>query len=126
MDAKRFEPGTHNIPGIVAMGASIDLLLDVGIDTVWQNVQKLNNQLCDGLPNAGCRIISPRGKGQTSGSVVFEPISESVNPKRVVVELAKEKIIAVVREGRIRVSPHFYNQPQQIDRLLKQLDKLCK
>ena len=125
MDAKRFEPGTHNIPGMLAMGASIDLLLEVGIGTIWDTVQKLNDQLCDGLPNAGCRVISPRGKGQASGSVVFEPINDVINPKQVVAALAKEKIIVVVREGRIRVSPHFYNQPQQIDRLLKQLGKLC-
>jgi selenocysteine lyase/cysteine desulfurase len=126
MDAKRFEPGTQNIPGIVAMGASIDVLLETGIDIVWQNVQKLNDQLCNGLPDAGCKIISPRGKGQTSGSVVFTPVNPDVNPKHVVAQLTKQNIITVVREGRIRVSPHFYNQPQQIDRLLEQLGKLCK
>lgn len=126
MDAKRFEPGTQNIPGILAMGASIDVLLETGIDTIWAAVQKLNEQLCNGLPDAGCRIKSPRKKGQISGSVVFEPINPDVNPKHVVAELAKQNIIVVVREGRIRVSPHFYNQPQQIDRLLEQLGKLCR
>ncbi len=124
-DAKRFEPGTQNIPGIVAMGASIDVLLEVGIEQVWENVQKLTQQICDGLPHVGCKVLSPRGKGQTSGSVVFAPTNENVNTKRVVAELAKQNIFAVVREGRIRVSPHFYNQPQQIDRLLEQLGKLC-
>lgn len=125
MDAKRFEPGTHNIPGILAMGASIDVLLEVGIDTIWDKVQSLTQQLCDGLPDAGYRVVSPRAKGQTSGSVVFVPNDSEQNPKRIVAALAKEKIIAVVREGRIRVSPHFYNQPQQIERLLEQLGKLC-
>lgn len=124
-DAKRFEPGTQNIPGILALGASVELLLEVGIDKVWDNVRKLTTQLCDGLPAAGCTVISPRGKDQTSGSVVFKPANPDINPKRVVTELAKQNIMVVVREGRIRASPHFYNQPQQIDRLLEQLGKLC-
>ncbi|MBL4700621.1 MAG: aminotransferase class V-fold PLP-dependent enzyme [Phycisphaeraceae bacterium] len=125
-DAKRFEPGTQNIPGVLALGASVNLLQEVGIDTVWQNVQKLNEQLCNGLPDAGCQVLSPRGQGQFGGSVIFKPTNPEVNPKRVVAELQKQNIIAVVREGCIRVSPHFYNQPQQIDRLLEQLGKLCR
>jgi selenocysteine lyase/cysteine desulfurase len=125
MDAKRFEPGTQNIPGILALGASIDVLLEAGIDHIWDSVQKLNGQLCDGLPAAGCTVVSPRGKEQTSGSVVFKPTNSDINPKQVVAELGKQNIITVVREGRIRVSPHFYNTAQQIDRLLAELGKLC-
>lgn len=124
MDAKRFEPGTQNIPGVLAFGASVELLLEVGIDSVWHQVQTLNEQLCDGLPEAGYTVISPRGKDQFGGSVIFKPTAPQVNTKRIVAELQKQNIIAVVREGNIRVSPHFYNQSQQIERLLEHLGKL--
>jgi selenocysteine lyase/cysteine desulfurase len=56
---------------------------------------------------------------------VFKPTNSDINPKQVVAELGKQNIITVVREGRIRVSPHFYNTAQQIDRLLAELGKLC-
>ncbi len=123
--AKRFEPGSYNIPGVMAMGASIEMLLEVGIETVWSRVESLTARLCAGLVDRGYGVFSPRGDGERSGIVVFDPPSTSVrqtpSPARIVVELEKRGIIIVVREGRLRASVHFYNTPEQIDTLIEAL-----
>ena len=118
-DGRRFEPGSYNIPGILALGASIDMLLEIGIDQVWSRIEALTTKLCDGLERKGYRVVSPRGEGERSGIVVFD--APPGQAQRIVTELEKQNIIIVVREGRLRASPHFYNTPEQIDELLEAL-----
>ncbi len=121
-DARRFEPGSWNVPGILALGASLDMLLAIGIDTVWEKVQALTDRLCEGLPRKGYRVFSPRrDRAERSGIVAFTP-DEGKPPAAAIVEsLERRNIYIVTREGRLRVSPHFYNTPEQIDRLLAAL-----
>jgi len=121
-DARRFEPGSWNIPGIVALGASLDLLLSVGIEEVWSRVQALTARLCDGLCTKGYRLFSPRRtEAERSGIVIFEPGDDKPPAQQIVDDLGKQHIVIVTREGRLRASPHYYNTVEQIDRLLDAL-----
>ncbi len=121
-DARRFEPGSWNIPGIVALGASLDLLLEVGIDEVWSRVEALTTRLGEGLAAKGYRIFSPRrSEAERSGIVVFEPGEDKPPAQKIVDDLGKQGIVIVTREGRLRASPHYYNTAEQIDRLLAAL-----
>jgi cysteine desulfurase/selenocysteine lyase len=122
MDARRFEPGSYNIPGILGLGASLELLLEVGIDQVWSRIDALTTQLCDGLQAKGYLLFTPRDTSgdERSGILLWNP-KPGQDPKRLVTDLDKQGIIIVVREGRLRASPHFYNTPEQIERLLDAL-----
>ena len=123
--AKRFEPGSYNIVGVLGLGASLDLLLEIGMDEVWSRVEAVTTRLCDGLTGKGYRVFSPRGDGERSGIVVFDRpdpvIRQTSGPEHIVTDLEREKIVIVKREGRFRASPHFYNTPEQIDRLVEAL-----
>ncbi|MEM8737418.1 MAG: aminotransferase class V-fold PLP-dependent enzyme [Planctomycetota bacterium] len=123
-DARRFEPGTWNVPGFLALGASLDLLLGVGSAGVWSRVEALTARLCAGLEDRGYTVFSPREReSERSGIVVFEPgpAGGGVDPRRVVFDLQQAGIVVALREGRLRASPHFYNTPQQMDRLVAAL-----
>jgi cysteine desulfurase / selenocysteine lyase len=125
-DARRFEPGSYNIPGVLGLGGALELLLEVGIENVWQRVEALTARLDRGLREKGYRVFSPRDReSERSGIVVFEPpvASVRVTPplQQIVAELEKKQIVIVLREGRLRASPHFYNRPEQIDALLDAL-----
>ena len=129
-DARRFEPGSWNLPGILALGASLDLLLEVGVDAVWTRVEALTRQLEAGLKARGYRVHSPRAvEGERSGIVIFSPAAGAggavgrAELLRRVAELERAGIVIVVREGRLRASPHFYNTAQQIDQLLEALPR---
>ncbi len=125
-DARRFEPGTYNIPGILAMGGSLALLLELGAARVWAAIDTLTSRLCDGLHDMGWRVFSPRGEGERSGIVVFETRGPQRSPQELaalVTSLEQRGIIIVTRNGRLRASPHFYNTPAQIDALLAALEK---
>ena len=120
-DARRFEPGSYNVPGILALGASLELLLDTGIETIWSKVEALNEQLAAGLAERGYHVFSPRERPEErSGIVVFEPRS-GVETGQVLEAARRQRVVIVRREGRLRASPHFYNRPEQIDHLLESL-----
>jgi len=126
-DARRFEPGTLNVAGLAALDASLSLLLEVGIDRVWARVFALTQRLVDGLESIGWRVFSPRrDEAEASGIVIFDPpssVKAKRDPQAIVRMLRREGIVLVVREGRLRASPHFYNTTEQIDRLIATLDR---
>ena len=118
-DARRFECGSHNIPGVLALGASLQLLQKVGMDIVAGRVLGLTAQFCTGLEQKGYTVISSRRSNETSGIVSFK--SRSHSHAEIIRNLEKRKIIIVEREGRLRVSPHFYQSSDDINRLLNAL-----
>jgi cysteine desulfurase / selenocysteine lyase len=119
-DAGRFECGSYNIPGLLALKASLEMLHSLGPQAVSARVKMLTDRLIGGLLEKGYQILSPRENDAWSGIVSFasprhghEPIWKMLR-KDHQIELA-------VRENRLRCSPHFYNTEEQIDRLIEHL-----
>lgn len=119
-DAGRFECGTYNIPGLLGFKASVDLLHSLRTGAVAQRLRELTDQLIDGLQRKGYQILSPRDKWQWSGIVCFA--SQKHNHEQIVTMLRKQfRTEIALREGRLRVSPHFYNTEEQMDLLVERL-----
>ena len=119
-DAGRFECGSYNVGGLLALKASIELLTTVGIDAIWARIHAITNRLIAGLQAKGFQIISPREEREASGIVSF--ISPRGGHEALARTLRQDHHIELaLREGRLRCSPHFYNTNQQIDRLLELL-----
>jgi len=119
-DAGRFECGTYNIPGLLGLKASLEMLAALGADAIGARLKRLGDRLIDGLKSKRYDVVSPRSGEQWSGIVSFT--SPSHNHSELVRRLRIEyKIEIAAREGRLRASPHFYNTEQQIDRLIEQL-----
>lgn len=117
--AGRFENGALNLASIYALEAVLRMMNDLGADAIEKRVKDLTDRLCAGLAERGCDVFSPRGAGEWSGIVVFTHKQHS--PAQIVDALKRQGVITLVREGRVRVSPHFYNSAEEIDRLLRAL-----
>jgi selenocysteine lyase/cysteine desulfurase len=118
-NAGRFEEGTPNTPGIYALGAAIDLLLEIGVDAIGRRVLALGEQLVQGLAERGAEILSPRGEGEASGIISFRLPGEE--PADSVRRLLAQGVVTAARRGGVRASPHFYNDTDDLDRLLHAL-----
>lgn len=119
-DARRFDSGAYNLGGICALGASVNLLLEVGLEEIQWQVKQLTDLLVDGLKRKGWRIHSPRTPSEWSGIVSFA--SDKHDLAALARHLREEfKIVVSRRLGRLRASPHFYNTADEIEQLVDAL-----
>lgn len=122
-NARRFEPGCWNVPGLLGLKGSLDLIAAIGVDRVWARIEALTKYFEEAVQTKGYRVYSPRAEaGERSGIVMFE-LGErgkhvEASAKAIVKELNEEKIVIALREGRLRVSPHFYNSEAQLDEVV--------
>jgi cysteine desulfurase / selenocysteine lyase len=113
--AGRWESGSLNVSGILALGASLEMLLAAGIDAVAERVLYLTDYLCDRCRQMGLTVYSSRRPGEASG-IVSLIVPGDV---RALVRRCRDAGIVVnQRGGRLRVSPHAYNSAEELDRLV--------
>lgn len=119
-DARRFDSGVYNLAGICALGASLEMFLEVGVDTIQKRVKGLTDQLVEGLRRKAWTIHSPRTASEWSGIVSFS--SDKHDLQAIRSHLRNEfKIVVASRLGRLRASPHFYNSEDEIAQLVEAL-----
>ncbi len=118
-DAGKFESGALNMVGILGMAASMGVLLEIGIPNVETQIIRLTDKLCEGLEVKGYQVYSSREQGEKSGIVLFS--SEKHSAEQLRQRLLEKNIVTSVRYGRVRVSPHFYNREEGIERLIAAL-----
>lgn len=118
-DAGRYECGTLNTIGCYGLRASIDFLLGVGIDRIGPAVQALADRVWQGVRERGYETLGSRDRETGAGIVSFR--KDSVESRTIVKRLKDAGFMAAPRQGWVRVSPHFYLSPADIDGLLEYL-----
>jgi selenocysteine lyase/cysteine desulfurase len=109
--------GTANFFNHVPFTAALELLLELGSDEVAGYVDKLVVRLLAGIDRRRFRLVS--AEGVRSPLVVVEPLREA--SAEVFERLAAAGVHVAHRRGRIRISPHLYNTPDELDRALELL-----
>ncbi|HSS52274.1 MAG TPA: aminotransferase class V-fold PLP-dependent enzyme [Thermoanaerobaculia bacterium] len=117
--AKRFESGTLNVYGIVALGASLEILQEAEAAAVEEQVLALTRQAARGLADLGFSVVSSSVPDETSGIVTAT--HPRLDPQELVKRLGERDVVVAARAGRFRISPHFYNTEEEIDRCLGEL-----
>jgi len=121
-DARRFEPGSMNTVGIAAFNASLDLLLSVGVDRIWERIRRLTGHVLEKAAQGGYEVVTPDHPEERSGIVTFRvPGADNAALWKA---LLARRAVCSHRAGGIRVSPHFYNTPEEIDRLFSLIREL--
>ncbi|MCH8966391.1 MAG: aminotransferase class V-fold PLP-dependent enzyme [Planctomycetes bacterium] len=120
--ARRYEAGSYNLAGIFAIGAAVELALEIGIERISQRLLHLTDRLTVQLREKGYRIVSSRTPTDSSAIVSF--ISDVHDHQQIQHHLEREhRIVIAVRCGRLRASPHMYNSDREIDQLAECLPK---
>lgn len=126
--AARFEHSTPNELPIVGLDAALGIFecIDGGMEAIEQRILGLTKYAIAGLERLGYPVISPQGEGERSGIVCFQPHPErqDLNAQQMAAALMEHNIFVAARGEAIRISPHFYNVPAEIDTLLNVLEEL--
>ncbi len=110
--AERFNLGTPNIMGAVALHAAVGMLQEVGSRLIEQRVTTLVDALINDLTERGHSLAADTAPEHRSGIVVVQLPNPEVACKR----LEEAGVIATVRGG-LRLAPHFYNTLEEVMRV---------
>jgi cysteine desulfurase/selenocysteine lyase len=115
-DAGRYECGTLNTIGCHGLRASIEFLLEVGVEKIAPTVQALGDRIARGARQRGYEVLGERTPENGAGIVSFR--KPGIDSTAIVARLREDKIIAAARAGWVRASPHFYITTEEIDAML--------
>lgn len=115
--ARRWDtPETASFFNLAALEASLEFVLRVGPEAVWQHNDGLLRQLLDALPRDRCVLASP---AESSARGPYACISARTPEKTAELyeKLRAAGIIVSLRQNALRISPYLYNTERDIDRL---------
>ena len=118
--ASRFEVGTPSFLSFVGAAEAIKMLLGFGIENIEKRVLRLTDHLIEAVKDLGLKLQTPEEPQHRSGIVNFKV----KKPKEVVEHLKSKNIVVSARANGIRVSPHFYNTKEEIDKLVNEIKRL--
>ncbi len=122
-NAQRFEEGSLNTMSIHAFGAALDLLLETGIENIEKRVMALGDRVLEQLNQRGLKVYSSTRQEERSGNIAFV-MNQDVS--QLYEWMLKNKVKLTVRDGLVRLSPHFYNNEDEIDSFFDLLDKFVE
>jgi cysteine desulfurase/selenocysteine lyase len=117
--ARRYEPAVQNLAGMYGLGASIDLFAGTGVDLIADWVLGISRAVTRACADKGYPVASSTRPGEMSGIVSVEV--PGGNAAAVSAALAEQNVICAVRDGRLRVSCHLFNDEEDVNRLAKAL-----
>lgn len=119
-DARKFETGTPPYAGIAGLHQALKTFKEIGLEKIEAQVLHLTSHLADGLRKKGYKLLSPLEiPEERSGIVVFG--HPDYDPEALKDMLKDAGVIVTLRGGGVRVSPHFYNNVEEVERLLNAL-----
>ncbi|WPP46022.1 aminotransferase class V-fold PLP-dependent enzyme [Pseudomonas sp. AN-1] len=122
--ARRFECGSPNMLGAVALEASLALLEEVGMAQVATLIEQRIARLHAGIAALpGARLLSPQEPGRRAGILTFALAGRDNG--ELFEALKKEQVVCAQRGGGIRLSPHFYTTETVIEDTLALLHRLA-
>jgi selenocysteine lyase/cysteine desulfurase len=116
----RFEIGTYAFQDWRALNAAIDIMFSFDPIDRWKHIGSMTQTLIDFVgSDSRLKLLSPTAPNKRAGIVTFN----SDNSKGLYEKLSSLGFVLSYREGAVRVSPHFYNNADEIGRLIAEIDR---
>lgn len=117
-DARKFETGTIAYALFSAWTAGLELLLEVGINTIYETALENTDLLVKGLHEKGYHIVTPTQKRAERTAIVHFNTGVLETTKDLYEKLKRENVLVTLQGENIRVSPNFFNTKEEIGSFL--------
>ena len=115
--------GTPHIPSLEAARPGLKIITEVGIDRIREKSKKQTARLIQLAERHGWRVNTPRDPEKRGGTVSID-MPDSYEVCR---ELIKRDVLVDWRpKAGVRMSPHFYNTDEELDRAIAAVDEILK
>jgi len=126
--AKRFEiNGTSNYLGAIALGQSLKLVNELGIEQIQDYILSLTDIIHEELGRLGVKIVTHQDPESRSGIMVFQISQDPNENERFLQKLLDDRIYLAMRYtsnvGGIRISTHYFNNQDDLDALFTSIKK---
>jgi selenocysteine lyase/cysteine desulfurase len=115
--AEKYEGGGLQFGLLHAMGASVDWLLELGPQNIERRVLELARSVRE-------RMIALGGVADDTGSQIVAVKFEGADSSQLARELKARRVLVAARHGYLRISPHFYNNEEDLEKLEEEMRKL--
>jgi selenocysteine lyase/cysteine desulfurase len=121
--ARRYDMGERDHFISMEMAAvGMEMMASWGNEAIVARLSMLTDRLADGLANSGVRVIDKKLRAPHVLSLQFPNGMAPDLPTK----LAAENVHAAPRLGRLRISPHVYNDEQDVDRFVEVFRKVAR
>jgi selenocysteine lyase/cysteine desulfurase len=124
--ATRYENGTLNFPGVIALGASVKTFLEIGVQNIEQHLRGLTEQLMVGLRDNPAFTHVTNFSPERRAGIVCATLAHPASGDALCEVLLKNNITISLREGRLRFAPHCYNTAAEIAQTLDMVREATK
>jgi selenocysteine lyase/cysteine desulfurase len=118
-EAEKYEGGMLGFTVLYAMAAALELFLEIGPAVIERRVQQLTEKTRAALREAGATLLYDRYEHYDSPIIAAQFPGEDVSA--LARRLEQQKVLVAARHGNLRVSPHFYNDEDDITRFASAL-----
>jgi cysteine desulfurase/selenocysteine lyase len=115
--AEKYEGGMLPFPSLYGMGAVIDLMLQVGPAAIEARVLELAGKARAMLCGLGAEVNADE-------SQIVTAILPGADARELAQSLKERRILVSARHGRLRISPHFYNDETDLETLRDGISRL--
>lgn len=119
-DAQRFEVGSLPIQDFVGMNAALELMLEIGPRSIQDYVRSLSAELRTWAASRRDFTLLTVAEPERRGAIIaFRTPDVAADSAR----LRTAGVVHSVREGAIRLAPHFHNLPEDVQRVVRALER---
>ena len=119
-DAGRFESGTPALPTIHTASGGLDIVLEIGVQRIYERTRQLTNDLIGRAKEKGWVVRGPEDENRRS-SIVMLALD---NPAEIVEKLVARHFIVDHRPGLVRISPYFYNTIAENEAIVEEINHI--
>jgi kynureninase len=122
-DAMGMMNGTPSIPAYYAALAGLDIIHEVGVDRVREQSTRLTQRLLALVDEHGFTTAASRDPRRLAGTVAIS-VPDALQVARTL--KAREFIVDYRPPVGVRLSPHFYNTLEEIDRIVAEIASIVR
>ncbi|MGH2748190.1 MAG: aminotransferase class V-fold PLP-dependent enzyme [Actinomycetota bacterium] len=122
-DARRFEAGTFALPQAWTASGGMAIILEVGVETIRARSQELTRSIIERADGLGLEVLSPRDDHRRGGLVRVRVPGGRAQAERVLHALFERNVVLDQRGDALRISPHLFNNEDDIERCFAELKK---